>query len=461
MAAKPAQERVHGYCALCWSSCGCVSVVEDGRLVAVEADPEHPTGQALCGKGQAAPEYVYSDARVLHPLRRTRPKGDPDPGWERISWDEALDEVVRNLERVSAASGRESIAFSITTSAGTAMQDGYPFVERLRQAFGTPNAVASIELCDFAKDFMYPHTFGTQLPPSDVQNSDCIVLWGHNPSTTWLALGTRIAAARRNGAKLVVMDPVRVGFAAKADEWLRVRPGSDGALALSLAQVMLAEGLYDEDFVRDWTNGPFLVREDNGRFVTAADVVAGGAADQLVAVDSCSNGLLHYDCTTGRYCGTGDEAAGAPLLEAALTLDGPGGSVACRTAFSAYRALCDEYPPQRAARICWLDAEQIRRTARLIGSSKAVSCSTWAGLEMHSNTSQTGRAVACLYALTGCFDAPGGNVVLTPTGAATVFGRELMPEAMLDKAVGLEERSLGPEAIFNWITTDALYKAVL
>ena len=92
-------QRVPGYCALCWSSCGCISVVEGGRLVAVEADPSHPTGEALCGKGLAAPEYVYSDARLLYPLKRTRPKGNPDPGWQRISWDEALDAVARNLER--------------------------------------------------------------------------------------------------------------------------------------------------------------------------------------------------------------------------------------------------------------------------------------------------------------------------------------------------------------------------
>ncbi|MEQ8663104.1 MAG: molybdopterin-dependent oxidoreductase [Gammaproteobacteria bacterium] len=451
------RSRIPGYCALCWSSCGCVSVVEDGRLVAVEPDPSHPTGQALCGKGLAAPDYVYSDARVLYPMRRTRPKGDPDPGWERISWDEALDETVRNLERIRARSGIESIAFSITTSAGTAMQDGYPFVERLRQALGTPNAVASIELCDFAKDFMYPHTFGTQLPPSEVDKSDCIVLWGHNPSTTWIALGTRIAAARRRGARLIVMDPVRVGFAAKADEWLRVRPGSDGALALSIAHVLIEEGLYDEAFVREWTNGPFLVREDNGALVTGADLHAGGDPAERIAWDTATDAAVRYDTRTGAYLAGGVE----PALTGSFTVAGTFGPIACRPAFDRYRALCAEYPPERAQEITWVDALQIRRTARLIGTAKAVSCSTWAGLEMHSNTSQTGRAIACLYALTGCFDAPGGNVVMSHVPVRTILGRELMPQEARAKSLGLEKRSLGPEAIFSWITTDSLYQAVL
>ncbi|MCZ6664349.1 MAG: molybdenum cofactor oxidoreductase, partial [Gammaproteobacteria bacterium] len=77
-------QRIPGYCALCWSSCGCISVIEDGRLTAVEPDPSHPTGKALCGKGLAAPELVYSEDRVHYPLKRTRPKGVTDPGWERI-----------------------------------------------------------------------------------------------------------------------------------------------------------------------------------------------------------------------------------------------------------------------------------------------------------------------------------------------------------------------------------------
>ena len=81
------ERRIPGWCALCRSRCGCISVVRDGRLVAVEPNPGHPTGRALCAKGQSAPDLVYSPDRVLHPLKRTRPKGDPDPGWVRIGWD--------------------------------------------------------------------------------------------------------------------------------------------------------------------------------------------------------------------------------------------------------------------------------------------------------------------------------------------------------------------------------------
>jgi anaerobic selenocysteine-containing dehydrogenase len=92
--------RVAGYCALCRSCCGCISVVENGHLVAVEAGPSHPTGTALCIKGRAAPELVYAPNRLLHPLKRTRPKWNPDPGWQRISWEEALATSAQELSRI-------------------------------------------------------------------------------------------------------------------------------------------------------------------------------------------------------------------------------------------------------------------------------------------------------------------------------------------------------------------------
>ncbi|HEV2546858.1 MAG TPA: molybdopterin-dependent oxidoreductase, partial [Stellaceae bacterium] len=121
--------KIPGYCALCRSRCGCVSVVENGRLVAVERNPDHPTGRSLCGKGRAAPELVYSPDRLLHPMKRTRPKGDPDPGWQRIGWDEALDRVARELTRLKLDGGAESVAFSVTSPSASALSDAIPWIE--------------------------------------------------------------------------------------------------------------------------------------------------------------------------------------------------------------------------------------------------------------------------------------------------------------------------------------------
>ena len=451
-------ERIHGYCALCWSSCGCISTVVDGKLEKVEADPNHPTGAALCGKGLAAPDYVYSEARVLYPMKRTRPKDQNDPGWERISWDEALDSTAEAINKIRTECGPESIAFSLTTSAGTAMQDASSFVERLRHAIGTPNNVVSMELCAFSKEFVYPYTFGVPMPPSDVQNSDCIILWGHNPNSTWLAFATRISKAIRRGAKAIVIDPVRVGFAAKAEQWLRIRPGSDGALALSIAHVIIKEQLFDKNFVTNWTNAPFLVREDNGAMLTEQDLKEDGNANYRVAWNLKESSPIFFDISTGKYLTNTKNNKLA--LEGIFQFEGACGSINCKPVFQLYTDLCKEHAPTKVAPITWLEESQIVDTARLIGSSRAVSCYAWAGLEMHSNTSQTGRAIACLYALTGCIDAPGGNVILDTVPVQSIVGAELKPNE--GKApLGREERSLGPESIFGWITTDALYKSIL
>src|SRR4051812_47130455 len=106
-------QRIHTYCALCIARCGAIAVVNNGRLTRLDPDPSHPTGRALCAKGRAAPELVYHPERLTHPLRRTRPKGDPDPGWEQISWDEALDLTAAAMRRVADRHGPEAVAFTL------------------------------------------------------------------------------------------------------------------------------------------------------------------------------------------------------------------------------------------------------------------------------------------------------------------------------------------------------------
>ena len=279
-------ERIPGYCALCISRCGSIAVVEDGRFVALEPDPSHPTGQALCAKGRAAPELVYHPDRLLYPLKRTRPKGDPDPGWQRISWDEALDLTAANLRRLAERHGPESVVFSCASPSTSAIADSVHWIQRLMRAFGTPNLCVSMELCGWgrvAAAFTFGVGFGlgsgSAMP--DLEHAGCILFWGYNPSIARISHATATVAALKRGARLIVVDPRRVGLANKADLWLRVRPGSDGALALGIAGVMIERGWYDRDFVRDWTNGPLLVRADTGRLLTERDLSPEGSASTL------------------------------------------------------------------------------------------------------------------------------------------------------------------------------------
>ncbi len=449
-------ERIPGFCALCRSRCGCLSVVEDGRLVAVEPDPSHPTGENLCVKGRAAPELVYAPDRLLHPMRRTRPKSDPDAGWTRIGWDEALSFTAERMRAIAERHGPEAVAFSVTTPSGTAVSDGFLWIHRLIRAFGSPNMVWAEELCAWHRDYGTAFTFGVDIGTPDFDRTGCLLLWGHNPSTAYLAQATAVAEATARGAALIVVDPRRAGLAARADQWLRVRPGTDGALALGLAGVMLTEGWYDRDFVRDWTNGPLLVRQDTGRLLTAADLSAGGDPAHHVAWDRATARPVTYDPVAGRFA----EPVGEPQLSGTVTCATRSGSVSCVPAFEAYAALCRRYPPERVASITGVPAGQIVETARLLWERRPVSYFHWTGLEQHTNATQTVRALSLLYALTGCFDAPGGNVRPSRPPVNDLAPLSLLPEAQRAKAIGLAERPLGP-ARLGWTTAADAYRAML
>ena len=121
----PAAVRTPAFCTQCRSRCGCIAVVEDGRLDGIEPLPGHPTGDKLCPKGRAAPELVYHADRLTHPLRRTAPKGAADPGWRRISWDEALGEIASRMAAIRAKHGPEQVAFSATTPSGSHLSDSH------------------------------------------------------------------------------------------------------------------------------------------------------------------------------------------------------------------------------------------------------------------------------------------------------------------------------------------------
>ena len=135
------------FCPLCVSRCGATATVEGDRLISIGPDPAHPTGRAVCVKGKAAPLLIEHPDRLLHPRRRTNPKGAPDPGWETISWDEALDTIAGKLSRIADESGPEAVVFGSASPSTSATSDSVDWIMRLRRAFGSPNFVCSMELC--------------------------------------------------------------------------------------------------------------------------------------------------------------------------------------------------------------------------------------------------------------------------------------------------------------------------
>jgi anaerobic selenocysteine-containing dehydrogenase len=139
-------QQMHTYCAMCVSRCGVLATVEDGTLTKVTADPEHPNG-CVCVKGTAAHEIVYAPDRLQYPMVRTRPKGEQDPGWARISWDEALALAASRLLDIKARYGPEAVTFGIATPAASASADFHGWVQRLAHTFGSPNVMTTTHIC--------------------------------------------------------------------------------------------------------------------------------------------------------------------------------------------------------------------------------------------------------------------------------------------------------------------------
>jgi anaerobic selenocysteine-containing dehydrogenase len=456
-------QRIPGYCGLCIARCGAVATVEGGRFTRLDPDPLHPTGQAICAKGRAAPELVYHPERLTHPLRRTRPKGDADPGWERISWDEALNLTATAMRQVAEQYGPQAVAFTVSSPSTTAIGDTSGFIQRLANAFGTPNANITLDLCGWGRAFATRYTYGVgsvgtsaggAMP--DIEHSGVMILWGYNPSFTRLSHATAVVAALKRGMRLIVVDPRHVGLANKADLWLRVRPGTDGALALGIAHLMIERGWYDRDFIRTWSNGPHLVRADTGRLLTGRDLEPDGDVGRVFGWDNAAARLLPYDTSTGRYAGDSTGLA----LEGEYRITTLQGEVICHPAFELYTRLCRSYPPELVEAICWIPRAQVEQAARLIWHARPVSYYAWSGHEQHANVTQTARAMSLLYALTGSFDKPGGNVLFAAPPAAPIAGQELPSVQRMAPALGLAERPLGP-ARWGFVTTRDLYRAIL
>ncbi|RVU11977.1 molybdopterin-dependent oxidoreductase [Methylobacterium oryzihabitans] len=436
-----------GFCTLCRSRCGAVYAVEDDRLVSVRPDPSHPTGKALCPKGRAAPEIAHSARRLTTPLRRTAPKGAADPGFVPISWDEALSEVAETLGRYRAETGPESVAFAITSGSSSSTSDSIDWLQRFVRGFGSPNTVFSTEICNWHKDVAHAFTFGCGLPTAEYRSADLILLWGHNPANVWLAQAEAIGAARARGARLAVIDPRRAGSARDADLWLRVRPGTDGALALALARWLIANRAYDADFVRHWTNAAFLVREDDGLFLRAADLGLAG------------EGFVVWDEASGRAVAASDGLPGAALT-GRFAVPGAAGSIDCRPAFDHYRNAVAPYDPPRAEAITGIPAAHIEELASMIAAAGSVCYHGWTGIGQHTNATQTERAIATLYALTGHFDAPGGNVRMPVLPTPPLHSMAMIPAETRARALGLDRRPIGPPAD-GWITSSDFYDAAL
>jgi anaerobic selenocysteine-containing dehydrogenase len=273
--------RIRGACPHdCPDTCGVITEVRDGKAVHFRGDPDHPITRGwLCAKVRPYLDHVYHPGRVLHPLRRTGPKGSGQ--WQRISWDEAVAEIVGQWRRIIAESGAEAILpYSYSGTLGL-VQNVIP-AARLWNRLGASQLQRSI--CGAAAEQAVTVTLGKRWSPpyADVIHSRLVILWGHNPVSTAPHFMPFLRDAQRRGCQLVVIDPFRTKSAESADWHLAPLPGSDGYLAMGIAHVLVAEGRHDEQWLAAHTVGWPQLRERLAEFPPARVAAKTGLAEDDV-----------------------------------------------------------------------------------------------------------------------------------------------------------------------------------
>lgn len=261
-------------CNMCGGQCGINVHVVDGVVEKIEPNNWNPNnytnissdwldgytdeagckeGAAICPKGNAGIMALYDPNRLKTPLKRTNPDKSvgADPGWQEISWDQALDEIAAKMKTLRDANEAHKLLWFSEDHSFTHPQQDFCAL------FGTPNYSNHANLCDVSRKASFKSVMGDERPLADFIESKYIMLFGWNPTSAikWVHLPRIITRAIENGAKMVVVDPYMSDTAAKAQEWVAIRPSTDGAFALALAHVIIRDELYDKDFVEKWTVG--------------------------------------------------------------------------------------------------------------------------------------------------------------------------------------------------------------
>lgn len=250
---------VKSICPLCLKCCGVDAHVKDGELVKVTGMKEHPFNR-LCVKARATSDWLYSKERITHPLKKVRQT------WKEISWDEAFETIAAKLKYIKENYEAKALVVHL----------GNPFIgshvpmvaKRFCSLYGTPNYTSGASHCFAAKGIGHGLSLSNRMLPlfSSYVDTRCVVVWGINPEQSDINQARDISLARRQGAKLIVIDPRRIPLAKEADIYAQIRPGTDSALALGLLNVIIGEELYNKEFVEKWTVGFDKLREHVKRY---------------------------------------------------------------------------------------------------------------------------------------------------------------------------------------------------
>ncbi|MCI8595013.1 MAG: molybdopterin-dependent oxidoreductase [Oscillospiraceae bacterium] len=430
-------QKIRTTCRACISNCGVIATVKNGRVVKLEGDPKNKMSRGrMCAKGLSGIQALYNPNRNKYPLVRVGKRGENK--WKRISWDDALTQIATKLLDIKAKYGAEAVMCS--TGGGGNPQFTSP--ARFCNLFGTPNWFEpGCAQCYLPRQVAYGLMYGGTDPSIADSNSleiyyadrtpmKSLCLWGTDPSYSCPGQGGgALVELRAKGVKTVVIDPRLTPDAAKADVWLPIRPGTDVALQLAWIRYMLEHKLYNEEFVLKWTNLPYLVNVETGECWRAGKSTHPKLPDTFMVWDKKTNSAqpLEYPWND----------AYDVALEGTWEIDG----VTYKTGFQLLKERCEEWTLEKAAEVCWLDADMIEKGIRTFCENTPGGLCIGVATDQNPNSVQAGMGAVIIDLLLGNVEQPGSLLqrfgALQPTDFSVVpFCESKLPYEQLVKRLG-------------------------
>jgi len=411
-------------CYMCACRCGIRVTIKNGEVKYIQGNPDHPLNKGvICAKGSSGIMKQYSPGRLTQPLKRKANAMRGENEFEEISWDEAYTMMEERLAHLRATDPKKFALY-------TGRDQMQALTGLFAKQFGTPNYAAHGGFCSVNMAAGMIYTIGGsfwEFGGPDLERSKLFVMFGTAEDHHSNPMKIELSKFKRNDGRFISINPVRTGYSAIADEWIPIKPGTDGALILALVHEIIQQGLYDRDFLIQYSNAAELVNQDDasdefGLFIRDAD-----DSEDNTCVDAQNK--LAWDRKTNKQVPSRNKDID-PYLMGDFTLED---GTPVKTSFQLLVDRVKTYTPAWAAEITGIDEETIKRLAHEMGitardqkielpipwtdiwgkdhetvTGNPVSFHAMRGLAAHSNGFHSIRALAILMSLLGTIDRPGG-----------------------------------------------------
>lgn len=370
--------------------------VRDGRVVRTSArDLPNNDYKRICSKGLTHMYRMYGEHRVRYPMKRVGERGDIG-SFERVGWDEVLSEIAEKWRDLLDKYGQTAMAFYWGSGQfGTANGCRYNDIwNRFANVLGMAKINRSVDMAQTSLVYaLGAGAMSAQNEPADFKNSKTLFVWGANPAISQIHTSHFILEAQRDGTKLVVIDPVYNTFASKADIHVPIKAGTDGALALGMARLIIENGWYDEDFMKAYTNAPFLVKSSDGKLLRQSDLgitIPADAEDEVIV------------CGSDGSVGTLAEVAN-PVLDGRFNVEGHDVTVV----FALVKENCEPYTLEYTSEITGVKPEMIEEITDLYCNEGPSNIYTAFGPNHYTNGHTSFACMALMPMLSGNIGGPG------------------------------------------------------